>query len=159
MPKPVVFAGSFDPVTNGHIEIIRRAQRIFGEVLVLVMPNGQKQTLFSLQQRKRLLETVFKKEKHIKVGAAEGLLVMYMKKHHLTVLVRGIRNSVDLEYENSARAYNEQLYPSLETVFLPSSLLTSFISSSAVKEAFFCGADVSKWLPSCSLEALKKKNK
>ncbi len=157
MPKPVVFAGSFDPVTNGHVEIIRRAQSIFGSVVVLVMPNAQKTPLFSLQERKALLEEVFKKDKHIKVASATGLLVNYMKKHHLTVLVRGIRNGADLSYENTARAYNQWLYPSLETVYLPATEKFAFVSSSLVKESFSYGADVRPLLPASVFSALKRK--
>ena len=156
---PVVFAGSFDPVTNGHIEMIRRAQAIFGAVVVLVMPNQKKKTWFSLQERKKLLAEVFKGEAHIKVTSAQGLLVDYMKKHQLTILVRGVRNTTDWEYENTQRAYNEIFYPQLQTLFLPAAQGTSFISSSAVKEAFTCGADVSSLVPPCVWRALKKKKK
>ena len=132
MTTPVVFAGSFDPVTNGHIEIIRRAQAIFGAVVVLVMPNHSKQTLFSLEERKALLQEVFKECAYIKVASAQGLLVDYMRKHQLTILVRGVRSSADWEYENTNRAYNQLFYPALQTVFLPAGAETSFISSSAV---------------------------
>lgn len=157
MPTPVVFAGSFDPVTNGHIEIIRRAQAVFGAVVVLVMPNHNKQTLFSLSERKQLLEEVFKGCAYIQVASAEGLLVDYMKNHQLTVLVRGIRNSADWEYENKNRAYNELFYPQLQTVFLPADEKNACISSSAVKEAFVAGADVQKLVPACVRNALKRK--
>lgn len=157
MSTPVVFAGSFDPVTNGHIEIIRRAQSIFGAVVVLVMPNHNKQTLFSLQERKQLLEEVFKDCAYIKVAAARGLLVDYMKNHQLTVLVRGVRNGTDWEYENTNRVYNEMFYPSLQTVFLPASAENIYISSSAVKEAFAAGADIGTLVPPCVKKALEKK--
>lgn len=154
---PVVFAGSFDPVTNGHVEMIRRAQEIFGAVVVLVMNNSKKRTLFSLQERKKLLADTFKGDACIKVASAQGLLVDYMKKHQLTVLARGVRNATDWEYEDTQRAYNELFYPSLQTIFLPSSRETSFISSSSVKEAFACGADIHLLVPPCVLQALKKK--
>jgi len=157
MITPVVFAGSFDPVTNGHIEIIRRAQEIFGAVIVLVMPNVNKQTLFSLEERKELLEEVFKGCSYIKVAKAQGLLVDYMKNHQLTILVRGVRNSADWEYENTNRAYNQLFYPQLQTVFLPADGESAFISSSSVKEAFFSGADIRSLVPSCALKALEKK--
>ena len=157
MPNPVVFAGSFDPVTNGHISIIRRAQKIFGAVVVLIMPNHNKQTLFSLQERKELLEEVFKANASVQVASAQGLLVDYMKNHQLTVLVRGIRNNSDWEYENTNRTYNQLFYPQLETVFLPADGETASVSSSAVKEAFACGADICALVPPCVLSALKKK--
>lgn len=154
---PVVFAGSFDPITNGHVEMIRRAQAIFGAVVVLVMPNNKKKTLFSLQERKKILTETFKGDACIQIASAQGLLVDYMKKHQLTVLVRGVRNATDWEYENNQCAYNRLFYPQLQTVFLPSGVETSFISSSAVKEAFACGADVHDLVPPCVLKALKKK--
>lgn len=157
MLTPVVFAGSFDPVTNGHVQLVRRAQAIFGAVIVLVMPNGKKQTLFSLQERKRLLKEAFKNDPQIKVDAARGLLVDYMKQHGLKLLVRGIRNATDLEYENTALAYNQLFYPDLKTVFLPAEPGVSFISSSAVKEAFSYGADISALVPTCVVAALRRK--
>lgn len=157
MPNPVVFAGSFDPVTNGHIEVIRRAQKIFGAVVVLVMPNHNKQTLFSLQERKALLEEVFKGCASVQVDSAQGLLVDYMKNHQLTVLVRGIRNNADWEYENKNRTYNQLFYPQLETVFLPADAETAAVSSSLVKESFACGTDIRTLVPPCVLAALEKK--
>ena len=157
MLTPVVFAGSFDPVTNGHVQLVRRAQAIFGAVIVLVMPNGKKQTLFSLQERKQLLEEAFKKDPQVKVDTAHGLLADYMKQHGLKLLVRGVRNATDLEYENTALAYNRLFYPDLETIFLPAEPSLAHISSSAVKEAFDYGADVSTLIPACVVVALKRK--
>ena len=157
MLTPVVFAGSFDPVTNGHVQLVRRAQVIFGAVIVLVMPNGKKQTLFSLQERKQLLEEAFKNDPQVKVDAAHGLLADYMKQQGLKVLVRGIRNTADLEYENMSMAYNRSFYPDLETIFLPADVSVAHISSSAVKEAFDYGADVSAWVPAYVVAALKRK--
>lgn len=159
MLTPVVFAGSFDPVTNGHIQLIRRAQAIFGAVIVLIMPNGKKQTLFSVQERKQLLEESFKNDPQIKVDTADGLLADYMKQHGLKLLVRGIRNATDWEYENTSLAYNRLFNPDLETVFLPAEPGTAHISSSAVKEAFGYGADVRAFVPSCVAAALKRKTR
>lgn len=157
MSTPVVFAGSFDPVTNGHVQLVRRAQAIFGAVIVLVMPNGKKQTLFSLQERKQLLQEAFKDDPQVKVDTARGLLADYMKQQGLKLLVRGIRNAADLEYENTALVYNRLFYPDLETIFLPAEPNVSHISSSAVKEAFDYGADVSALVPTCVVAALKRK--
>ena len=157
MLTPVVFAGSFDPVTNGHVQLVHRAQAIFGAVIVVVMPNGKKKTLFSLQERKQLLEETFKKDPQVKVDMAQGLLTDYMKQQGLKLLVRGIRNAADLEYENTSLAYNRFFYPDLKTVFLPAEPNMAHISSSAVKEAFDYGADVSALVPACVAAALKRK--
>jgi len=157
MNKPVVFAGSFDPVTNGHKDLILRARAIFGSVIVLLMPNAQKKTLFSVEERVKLLSQLFAEEEGIRIDCAEGLLADYLKKNGLTVLVRGLRNTDDFSYEMGMQAYNRLFYPSAQTVFLPARREDLYISSSAVKEAFFCGGDVSSLVPPCVLEALSRK--
>lgn len=157
--KPVVFAGSFDPVTNGHLDIIRRARAVFGAVVVVVADNARKKTLLSIGERVALLKKVLAKEKNVRVDSTNGLLVNYLKKNRLTVLVRGVRGAADVTAEMTGARYNNYFYPKAETVFLPCSPDTAFISSSAVKEAFLYGADISGLVPAESAALLKAKVK
>jgi len=157
MNKPAVFAGSFDPVTNGHKDLILRTRDIFGSVIVLLIPNAQKKTLFSVEERLSLLNQLFAQEQGIRIDCAEGLLADYLRKNDLTVLVRGLRNADDFSYEMGLQAYNKLFYPPAQTVFLPSRREDLYISSSSVKEAFFYGGDVSSLVPPCVVEALTRK--
>lgn len=159
MLTPAVYAGSFDPVTNGHIDIIRRARNVFGAVIVLVMPNACKRPLFTAQERVELLGQALQGEENVRVEAAEGLLADYLKKNGLNVLVRGLRGEGDLEHELINAYYNKQFYAPAETVFLPGRPEYAFLSSSSVREAFSYGADVSGLVPPCVAEALRRKKR
>ena len=157
MTVPVVYAGSFDPVTNGHLDIIRRARAVFGEVVVLLMPNANKRCLFSREERLQLLKEVLQHEAGIRVDCAEGLLTDYLKKNHFKILVRGLRGPSDLDHELTNAHYNRLFYPSAETVFLPCRAEYAFLSASAVREAFAYGADIRGLVPECVAHALEKK--
>ncbi len=154
--KPVVFSGSFDPVTNGHIDLIKRARAIFGAVVVVVFRNAEKQGRFTVQERINLLKQSLSGEANITVECAEGLLADYMRQHGYTTVVRGLRSAHDWNYERTNAYFNKALYPDLETIFLPADEKYQFISSSAIKEAALQGADVSAWVPACVVQALKK---
>ncbi len=156
--KKAVYAGSFDPVTNGHLDIIRRARDVFGAVTVLVIPNGGKNPLFSLDERKMLLAEALRGEEGVLIEtAAGGLLADYLKEHGFGVIVRGLRGAQDIEHEFTNAYYNHSFYPEAETVFLAARPEMSFVSSSAVREAAHYGADVSCWVPGCVAQALKNK--
>ena len=154
--KPVVFSGSFDPVTNGHIDLIKRARAIFGAVVVVVFHNGAKQAHFSVKERVALLKEALAGEENITVDSAQGLLADYMKAHNYTTVVRGLRSAHDWNHERTNAYFNKSFYPQLETVFLPANEKYQFLSSTAVKEAAAHGADVSSWVPPCVQKALKK---
>ena len=154
--KPVVFPGSFDPVTNGHIDLIKRARAIFGAVVVVVLHNAQKQTKFSVQERVSFLKEALTNEANITVESAEGLLTDYMKTHGYTIIVRGLRSAHDWNHERTNAHFNKRFYPMVETVFLPADEKHQFISSSAVKEAAAYGADVTDLVSPCVARALKK---
>lgn len=154
---PAVYAGSFDPVTNGHVDVARRARDVFGSVIVLLIANGRKRPLFDEAERLALLLETFKGEAGIRVERAEGLLADYLKQNNLRVLVRGLRGAPDLEHELANAHYNKLFYPAAETVFLPSRAEYAFLSSSAVREAVWYGGDVSPLVPACVAEALKAK--
>ncbi|MBQ8032731.1 MAG: pantetheine-phosphate adenylyltransferase [Elusimicrobiaceae bacterium] len=153
--KPVVFPGSFDPVTNGHIDLIKRAKSVFGAVRVIVFYNATKQGLFTPQERVQLLQEALSGEEDVTVESSTSVLADYMKKNGLTTIVRGLRSAHDWNYERTNAYYNHVFNPGVETVFFPADEKYQFISSSLVKEAAKYGADVSKFVPPCVCEALK----
>lgn len=158
MEKPIaIFAGSFDPVTNGHLDIIQRAQKLFGSVRVLVMKNGTKKGLFSLQERVNLLREAVADIPQVSVDMAEGLLAEYAWLHQVKILVRAIRRAADVDAELEQAHYNRFFHPEIETVFLAAQDGKQFISSSAVREIVRCGADVSRLVPACVQKALQQK--
>ena len=149
---PAVYAGSFDPVTNGHVDIARRARDLFGSVIILLIANGNKHPLLSEDERLLLLQQTFKDEPGIRVERAGGLVTDYLKKHGLRVLVRGVRGPEDVHY-------NKKFYPLAETVFLPCRAEYAFLSSSAVREAAGYGADISDLVPPPVAQALARNTK
>jgi len=153
--KPVVFYGSFVPVTNGPLDLIKRARTLFGAVRVVVFNNACKQTRFTAQERVCLLQQALAGEENITVDSFDGLLTDYMKKHGLTTVVRGLRSAHDWNHERTQSHFNKHFYPEIETVFLPSDEKFIFISSSAVKEAASCGADITGLVPPCVADKLK----
>ncbi|MCD6552229.1 pantetheine-phosphate adenylyltransferase [Thermotoga sp.] len=154
-----VYPGSFDPITLGHVDIIKRALSIFDELVVLITENPRKKCLFSLEERKELIESVLKDVDRVRIDVHRGLLVNYLKKHGIKVLVRGLRAVTDYEYELQMALANKKLYSELETVFLAASEKFSFISSSLVKEVAMYGGDVTEWVPPDVARALYEKLK
>ena len=152
-----VFAGSFDPVTLGHIDIISRAAKLFGGLTVLVMKNDTKTPLFSVEQRMEFLTHALAHVPGVEVATAQGLLADYARMHGVQVLVRGIRGEGDVAHELANAFYNQHFFPGVETVFLPTQPALNFVSSSAVKEAARLGADVRAWVPPEVAQALEKK--
>jgi len=152
-----VYPGSFDPITFGHVDIVRRALKIVDEVVVLVTENPKKSYLFSLGERKRMVEEALKGIEGVTVESYRGLLVDYLKMKGIRLLIRGMRAVTDFEYEIQMALANKKLFPELETVFLISEERFSFLSSSLVKEVAFYGGDVSEWVPPNVVEALKEK--
>lgn len=155
LPK-VLYAGSFDPVTNGHLDIIRRAQKWAGELTVLVMQNEAKRPLFSLEERVALLREAVNDER-VRVESGSGLTAHYAAAHQIQVLVRGVRGAADCEDEQRQAHYNRCLAPQIETVWLPCRTELQFVSSSAVRELWLAGADVSSLVPPCVVRALAAK--
>lgn len=153
--KPVVFSGSFDPVTNGHLDLIHRAARIFGAVRIVVCVNAAKQTRFSVAQRIQFLQEALQGQENITVDICNGLLADYMKQNGLTTIVRGLRSAHDWNHERTNAYFNTRFYPELETVFLPAAEKYQFISSSAVKEIATYGADIKDLVPPCVAKAFK----
>ncbi|MCM3671856.1 pantetheine-phosphate adenylyltransferase [Mesobacillus maritimus] len=154
-----IYPGSFDPVTNGHINIIKRASEFFDEVVVAVMMNSKKHYLFSLEERKKLVEDSFEDNKRVKVDTFEGLLVDYMKKQNSRAIIKGLRTVTDYGYEAQMALTNKNLYKEAETFFIHSEEEYSFLSSSIVKEVYFNGGELSSYIPNHVEKALLERIK
>jgi len=142
-----IIPGSYDPITNGHIDIIVRAAELFDTVYVAVMENGVKKTLFTLEERKDMIQTVFENNEKIKVISSGGLLADLAKQLNACALVKGVRDISDFAYENQLAAINRTLNPKLETVLLPANAKYAHISSTAVRDISLHGGDVSDFIP------------
>ena len=141
--KIAIYPGSFDPITNGHLDIIRRASKIFDKVIVLLAINPDKTCRFSKESRLNMLVEVVKEFKNVEVDFHNGLTIEYARKHGANVIIRGLRVVSDFEYEWAYSAANEYIDKDIEMVFLMSHKELSFISSSAIDELFNIGDDIS----------------
>ena len=146
MTVKAIYPGTFDPVTNGHADLIERASRLFDEVVVSVAASPSKQPRFDLVQRVAMLEEVTRDLNNVTVVGFSGLLVNFAKTHQATVLIRGLRAVSDFEYEFQLANMNRRLSPDLESVFLTPSEENSFISSTLVKEVALHKGDVSQFV-------------
>ena len=144
--RRAIYPGSFEPLTNGHLDIIERSARLFDEVVVALLVNQAKQSLFSVEERVGLIEDVAGSDR-VRVDTFDGLLVHYAVKHQATAIIRGIRAVSDYEYELQMALMNRRLEPSVETVFLMSTEAYSFVSSRLVKEVASLGGTVSGLVP------------
>ena len=152
-----VYPGSFDPFTNGHLDILERACAVFDEVIVLVAVNSAKKSLFSTLERVRILEETLKDNPKVRVDSYEGLTVDYCRKQGAKHIIRGLRAVTDFEYEFQLASANHFVDKSIDMVFFMASSDSSFISSSTVNELRRNGADVSSLVPKSVLEAYEKK--
>ena len=152
-----VYPGSFDPFTNGHLDILERACAVFDEVIVLVAVNSAKKSLFSTLERVRILEETLKGNPKVRVDSYEGLTVDYCRKQGAKHIIRGLRAVTDFEYEFQLASANHFVDKSIDMVFFMASSDSSFISSSTVNELRRNGADVSSLVPKPVLEAYEKK--
>ncbi len=143
------YPGSFDPVTNGHMDMIRRSASKFDELVVLIMANPNKKSMFSAEERKQMIETAVKEAglANVTVMIGSGLTVRYAKSVGCEVLVRGVRSVTDYEYELAQASANMMLEPEIETIFLIAKAEYAYISSSVVKEIAANGGDVSSLVP------------
>jgi len=152
-----IYPGTFDPITNGHIDIVQRAVSIYGQVLVSVVEVSTKDSLFSFDQRINLVKEATSKIKGVKVEGFSGLVVDFAKKKKIKVIVRGLRMISDFEYEFQMALTNRSLAPEVETIFLMPHPEYSFVSSRLIKEAACLGANLKKFLPSVVVKALETK--
>jgi pantetheine-phosphate adenylyltransferase len=150
-----VYPGSFDPLTNGHLDIIRRAARLFDRVLVAVLENEGKAPLFSVPERMELITRCTEGIAGVEVHSFSGLLVDFMRRVNASVVIRGIRAVSDYEYELQMALMNRQLNADAETIFMLPAVEYTYVSSRLVKEVFRLGGDVAHLVPPAVLEALK----
>ena len=150
----IFIPGSFDPPTNGHIDVINRCSKIFSEIIVGVVVNPSKDSLFTRNERSEMLENIFQEKENIKVESFEGLLVDFASKNSVDAIVKGLRAMTDFDYEFQMAQANSTL-AGYETIFIPSSPEYGYLSSSMVKEIHSYGGDVSSLVPSEVLKSLK----
>ena len=145
--KKAIYPGSFDPPTLGHLDIIRRSAKMVDELVVGVLHNSAKNSLFSTEERVSMIKEVTKEFPNVMVTSFDGLLVNYMKEIDATLIIRGLRAVTDFEYELQIAQTNRVEYPEVETIFLTTSLKYSYLSSTIVKEFASYGGDISKFVP------------
>jgi pantetheine-phosphate adenylyltransferase len=155
--KIAVYPGSYDPLTNGHVDIIQRGLNIFDKIIVAALKNPSKTYLFSLEERMEMLIATFKKTPNIQVDYFEGLLVDYLKKIKVNTVVRGLRAISDFEIEFQMALMNRSIKPEIETIFLVPSICYSFVSSRLVKEVYQLGGGIERMVPDIVDKKLKEK--
>lgn len=155
--KKCVYAGTFDPITVGHSDIILKAMKLFDEVIVAVAENPEKKTMFDLETRFKMVRKSCEGLKNVKVVCHSGMLYELIKKENAVASVRGIRNVADLEYENSMAFYNAKLIPECITVYIPCEKNLEFVSSSAVRQLIKFGVDFKDFVPKGVEEIISKK--
>ena len=148
--KKAIFPGSFDPITNGHFDIIKRGVSLFDEVIVAIGVNAEKKYMFSLEERKRFIEEAFKDEPKVRVISYSGLTIDLCKKENAEFILRGLRNPAEFEFEK-AIAHTNRIMSKIETVFLLTAARTSFISSSIVRDVLRNGGDIAQLVPNSVL--------
>ena len=157
--RRAIYPGSFDPVTNGHLDVIGRARKLFDEIVVAVAHNDEKQPLFSLEERLALLRDALDKIDHVRVAQFDGLLVDFAVAQEANAVIRGLRAVSDFEFEFQMALMNRKLEDSVETIFLMPKEEYTYLSSRLVKEIARLGGNVSGFVPGPVAEALAKKFK
>lgn len=155
--KRAIYPGSFDPLTLGHMDIIERSSRIVDELVVGVLNNSAKNSLFSLDERVSMIKEMTDSMPNVTVSSFDGLLVDYMKEIHATIIVRGLRAVTDFEYELQIAQTNHVENPDVETIFLTTSLQYSYLSSTIVKEFASYGGDLTKFVPARFIDRIYEK--
>jgi pantetheine-phosphate adenylyltransferase len=152
-----IYPGSFDPITNGHLDILDRSLHLFSEVTIVVAGTGRKEPLFSPEERVELIREVVKDRANVKVDRWSGLIMDYARDHGFSAVVRGLRAASDFEFEFMMASMNKQILPEVETVFMMTGQNLFFVSSTMIKELFHYGGDISHYVPGAVVEHLKKK--
>jgi len=157
MQKIAVYPGTFDPVTNGHSDLVRRAMHVFDKIVIGVADSPQKEPVFSIEERVSLANTVFAEFDNVEICGFKGLLVEFAHEHNAVAVLRGLRAVSDFEFEFQMASMNRQLDPTLESIFLTPAEEFSFISSSLVREISWLGGDVSQFVHPRVAQALAEK--
>ena len=153
----ILYPGTFDPITNGHVDLVTRATKLFDEIVIAVAVGHHKKPLFDFEERVDMVETVFADLPQVSVVGFEGLLVEFMREKNVTAVLRGLRAMSDFEYEFQLANMNRELDENFEAVFLTPSQNYSFISSTMIREIAKLGGDVTKFVPTCVAEAFTQK--
>ncbi|MBC5683208.1 MULTISPECIES: pantetheine-phosphate adenylyltransferase [Clostridia] len=154
-----IYPGSFDPVTNGHLDVIRRSSKMVDELIVGVLNNNAKMPLFSVEERVRMLKEVTKDIPNVRIYPFDGLLIDFAAKMEAGVVIRGLRAITDFEYELQMSQTNHKLNPDVETIFLTTSIEYSYLSSTTVKEIASYGGDITQFVPEAVVGKLEQKMK
>jgi len=157
MPNLAIYPGTFDPITNGHLDLIQRGLRIFDHIIVAVAASSYKKTLFTVEERLEMIREALEKTENVTIDRFEGLLVDYVKGRNARVVLRGLRAVTDFEYEFQMAMMNRRLEPDIETVFLMTGLRWVFLSSSILKEAAVHGGDIEGMVPELVYRKLREK--
>ncbi len=157
MSTLAVYPGSFDPLTNGHVDIIERGARLFDRIIVAIAINAEKSPMFTMAERVDIARAVFRNHPNVEVDTFDGLLVNYVERRKANVIVRGLRAVSDFEYEMQMALMNRELAATLETVFMMPAAQYSFISSRLIKEVFALGGRVHGLVPELVEERLQEK--
>ena len=158
--KTVVCPGSFDPITNGHLDIIKRAAKLFDRVIILVANNVEKNGSFTAEEKLSMIETVLKTEpslSNVSVDSFDGLLVNYIRDNDISAVVKGLRAVSDFEYEFQMALTNRHLYSDFETLFFTPAGENMYLSSSIVRQLGSLGGDISDLVPECILDTIREK--
>jgi len=154
-----VYPGTFDPITKGHLDVIKRASKLFSKIVILVANHNEKNPLFTVTERKEMIREATKMLKNVSVDSYDGLLVHYAKKKNIKVIIRGLRAISDFEYEFQMALMNRKISPEVETIFLVPHESFTYLSSSLIKEIISVGGDISAFVPPVVNEYLKEKLK
>ncbi|MBS4899956.1 MAG: pantetheine-phosphate adenylyltransferase [Clostridiales bacterium] len=155
--KSAIYPGSFDPVTYGHVDIIKRAASMMDHLIVGVLDNNSKTPLFSVSERANMLKEVTRDMKNVEIISFSGLLVDFAREHDVSIIVRGLRAVTDFEYELLMSQTNRVMDSSIDTIFLTTDLQYAYLSSSTVKEIAMYGGDISKFVPEIIEKKIKDK--
>lgn len=157
--RRAIYPGSFDPITNGHLDILDRSLGVFDEIVIVVAGSGKKSPLFTPEERVDLIREVVADRKQVKVDRWPGLIMDYARDHHISAVIRGLRAASDFEYEFMMASMNKQLNPKVETVFMMTAQNLYFVSSSMIKELYLYGGDIAPYVPPQVVARLKEKFK
>lgn len=155
--KVAVYPGSFDPLTNGHLDIIKRARKVFDKVVVTVLHNPQKNALFTFEERVQMIRDIVIDMDGVEVDSFSGLLVDYMTRNNYDIIIKGLRALSDFEYEFQMALMNRKICPTIETLFMMTANDHSYVSSSLVKDVHRHGGDISDFVPSLVEKLLNDK--
>ena len=155
--KRAVYPGSFDPITNGHLDILDRSLKLFPEIVIVVAGTGHKNPLFTPEERIELIREAVKGRPGVKVDRCPGLIMEYARTHKISAVIRGLRAASDFEYEFMMASMNKEINSDVETLFMMTGQNLYFVSSTMIKELYHYGGDISAYVPEAVLKALKRK--